>query len=1157
MKIKRLLSFLLAVMMIVTSVGFTIPISAAETGLNLSQLKAKFPDGKYWNCVGLNKNNADGVTSTPCPSHSGTSTCNGFVWEGAEIAWQCFGFALKLGYDAYGTNPKSWGRAYNLDNIKAGDIINYDGNSPGHTVFVTGVDGNTVYFAECNYGGRCLINWDRSLKKSEFNNLYSVYVAPYELSGGTSSGDSSGDANGSVVTDEIASGFCGAKLKWVLYSDGTLVVSGTGDMWDYNEEIGEEWYGHYKSIKKVIIEDGVTNISDYAFCGMPDLESVIIGDDVTYIGYSAFEDCHSLNEVVLGRKVNSIWEYAFWNASVDTITLSDNLAYLEDWCFGDGYYDYDYSNYGVGISKVIIPDTVESIPYEIYDSYTVKEFEAENTENSIFMSENGVLFHKPSKTLYRYPSNKNDSDSYKVPDWVETISYNAFFNCYDLKHVDLGKGVKTIQSEAFYCSGLQTLTLSDNLESVYGDWLGYEDYWYDDYEYDYELYKVIIPETVKNVPWEIYSIWSISEFDAEDTENSIYMDDNGVLYNKETKSLIRYPESKLDLTSYKVLDWAKNVNSEAFIYNSALNSVEFGKSIKDIGSMLFYETGVSEVTFTGDAPSISFDAFEEITATVYYPYCNSTWTSDVMWDYYGNIVWRPKFTEHSYVPEVIKPTLTQQGYTIYTCVCGEKYIGDYVDPLTVASISVSSNPSKIVYEENDTLNTSGLKIKVTYSDSSTEIISTGFTVSGFDSSSAGLKKVTVSYYGKTTSFDVVVNPHSHVWDDGDIKTAATCTAQGEIKYVCQKCGEVKTETIEALGHNIVKHNAKAATCTEKGWNAYETCSRCDYTTYVEIPALGHSYGDWKETTAATCTAGGMERRDCVNCDHYETRNTEALGHDKVKHNAKAATCTEKGWKAYETCSRCDYTTYVEIPAIGHNYSSVVTPPTTTSEGYTTHTCDRCGDSYVDSYVDRIPVENLPSIIVSTDTGRAGETVTVTVDMKNNPGFGGMAFDVKYDNAVLELVSYELGLGGTICTPSEVDTYADKMNFQYAGISNITGDGTIVTLTFKIKEGAAEGKAEIKVVPEDGTFFRYDGRSEVDISVLCVGGGIEIVNYVKGDINGDGKVNNRDAARLMQYLAGWDVECVENALDVNGDGRVNNRDAARLMQYLAGWEIEIH
>jgi hypothetical protein len=79
---------------------------------------------------------------------------------------------------------------------------------------------------------------------------------------------------------------------------------------------------------------------------------------------------------------------------------------------------------------------------------------------------------------------------------------------------------------------------------------------------------------------------------------------------------------------------------------------------------------------------------------------------------------------------------------------------------------------------------------------------------------------------------------------------------------------------------------------------------------------------------------------------------DALGHDAVQHSAKDATCTEIGWKAYETCSRCDYTTYAEIPANGHDHKAVVTAPTCTEKGYTTHTC-HCGDTYVDSYVDAL------------------------------------------------------------------------------------------------------------------------------------------------------------------------------------------------------------
>ena len=64
-------------------------------------------------------------------------------------------------------------------------------------------------------------------------------------------------------------------------------------------------------------------------------------------------------------------------------------------------------------------------------------------------------------------------------------------------------------------------------------------------------------------------------------------------------------------------------------------------------------------------------------------------------------------------------------------------------------------------------------------------------------------------------------------------------------------------------------------------------------------------------------------------------------------------------------------------------------------------------------------------------------------------------------------------------------------------------------------------------------------------------------YLPGDINGDGKVNNKDVTRLFQYLSGMDVEVVNNALDVNGDGKVNNKDVTRLFQYLSGMDVKIH
>ena len=138
---------------------------------------------------------------------------------------------------------------------------------------------------------------------------------------------------------------------------------------------------------------------------------------------------------------------------------------------------------------------------------------------------------------------------------------------------------------------------------------------------------------------------------------------------------------------------------------------------------------------------------------------------------------------------------------------------------------------------------------------------------------------------------------------------ATCTT----KAVCEECDTEYGEK-DPNNHALEQHAAKAPTCTEKGWNAYETCSRCDYTTYTELTALNH---------------------------------------DLVNHDAKAPTCTEIGWDAYKTCSRCDHTTYAEQPALNHDYQAVTVAPTCETDGYTIFTCSRCKDSYTADPTDKL------------------------------------------------------------------------------------------------------------------------------------------------------------------------------------------------------------
>ena len=195
-------------------------------------------------------------------------------------------------------------------------------------------------------------------------------------------------------------------------------------------------------------------------------------------------------------------------------------------------------------------------------------------------------------------------------------------------------------------------------------------------------------------------------------------------------------------------------------------------------------------------------------------------------------------------------------------------------------------------------------------------------------------------------------------DSSCLKSAATCVSPPVYYTNCAYCYRKGTDTYvhpwygpDPNNHDLVHHDAKAPTCTEIGWNAYDACQRegCTYTTKVEIPALKHKLVH-HDAKAPTCTETGWEEYDtCSRCDYTTKVEIPALKHKLVHHDAKAPTCTEIGWDEYDACQRegCDYTTKVEIPAPGHDYTEKVVKPTCGKGGYTLHTCKKCNDSYKD------------------------------------------------------------------------------------------------------------------------------------------------------------------------------------------------------------------
>lgn len=124
----------------------------------------------------------------------------------------------------------------------------------------------------------------------------------------------------------------------------------------------------------------------------------------------------------------------------------------------------------------------------------------------------------------------------------------------------------------------------------------------------------------------------------------------------------------------------------------------------------------------------------------------------------------------------------------------------------------------------------------------------------------------------------------------------------------------------------------------------------------------------------------------------------------------------------------------------------------------------------------------------------------------------------------------------------------KVMLETGTEANVSGDGT-----FSFSE-VPNGEHVITATALDGTKKLNSKATIVLTGQNAENLEIELKQGIRGDVNNDGKINNRDLVLMRQYLAGWDVTASEYGLDVNGDGKVNNRDLVLMRQYLAGWDV---
>ena len=417
-----------------------------------------------------------------------------------------------------------------------------------------------------------------------------------------------------------------------------------------------------------------------------------------------------------------------------------------------------------------------------------------------------------------------------IPKNVKSIGNSAFAECINLSSVVILKNVKSIGNSAFInCYALASVTLPDGLESI-GNSAFYN---------CRSLSSVVIPKNVKSIgDLAFYNCW-------------------------QNLSSITLPES---LTS---------IGNSAFAECGSLCSMYICGD-----SLLFVDDNVFDANVCGGNSTL----YVKKGLKQYYEKMDG-------WNHFGNIV------------ELNKVSLSSSNEK-----CGKvEGNGLYAD----GTVTIKATPNEHCMFEKWSDGNSDAERTISINDNLTLValfdsLKFEVNISAGENGSVEYGNISSVYYGKTINVKAVPDENCHFvkWSNGSVRATdtilvvsdtaivaefaphqygkwdttlvATCTTSGSRTHVCA-CGEVKTDTIAALGHKVVTDSAVAATCSATGLTEGKHCSVCDsvFVAQQTVPALGHLFTNYIYNNDTTTDADGTETAVCDHgCGATDTRTAE-------------------------------------------------------------------------------------------------------------------------------------------------------------------------------------------------------------------------------------------------------------------------------------------
>ncbi len=731
-------------------------------------------------------------------------------------------------------------------------------------------------------------------------------------------------------TDEenTISGEKGDTLTWTINKNtGMLTVNTIGGKMQTFLNRTAPWAEYSEYISSVVITGEPSNIGARAFKNLTKLSAITIPNSVKIIDKEAFQGCDRLKTITIPSSVETIGYEAFYESGLEYVELSDGLKEI-------GYQAFMSTH----LKAINIPNTVEKLGNNAFRLCYLTEFTI-----------------PASITSLEY--DKNEDDLYYQKD-----NFNGL--------VSRNYGLQKLVIKNRYCVIPDAFSLhnKDNLEIH-----GWEGSTAEQFAKDNGLTFVPLDSIMHIHTWGEPFIAK----EASCAEGALGIE------RKLCTECGEHNDKEVPGTQHKP------VTDKAYEPDCIHTGRTEGSHCSICGTIIVAQ---EIIPAKGHTKSIVKAAVE--------PTCTEDGMSkSVVCEVCDEVLLEAEIVPskgHDYRAHVTKPTCTDGGYTTYTCTkCNDSYVVDHtsatqhkevVDPAVAATCTESGltagshcEKCKVVIKAQERVPAKG-HTRVTTSavaatctkDGSTKAVSCstcGDVILTAEKVPAlghkyidSVTKATCTEGGYTTHIctrcDSVytdnktgANGHKAVTDAA---VAATCTESGLTEGShCTTCGTVikAQERIPAKGHTRVTSKAVEATCTAEGTTQGISCSTCgDVILKAEkVPALGHKYID--SVTKATCTESGYTTHNCTRCNSsYVDNKTSAVGHKAVTDSAVPATCKATGMTEGSHCGVCGIVIKAQqkVNAVGHSYSASVLVPTCTTGGYTTHTCTRCENTFIDT-----------------------------------------------------------------------------------------------------------------------------------------------------------------------------------------------------------------